>query len=248
MGKESVDMKKVLLLTTLLFLPLCLMGQKSKVSKPTGTVKGYGYVDLGLSVKWATHNIGAETPEEFGDYYAWGEIRTKNNYEWQTYKFAITPDPRFLDGFSKYDVKFPEGRLFIYESEAINLETKLESVDDAAHMTWGGSWRMPTHEEWEELKEKCIWIWTSINGHVGYKIISKKNGKSIFLPAAGQIRSTFDDKSNGFGEYGNYWSSSIGVINTGFPREACGFFFYKSSHEETGYDRDHGLSVRPVTM
>ena len=153
-----------------------------------------------------------------------------------------------FDGFSKYDVKFPEGRRFIFESEAINLETKLESIDDAAHMTWGGSWRMPTHEEWKELKEKCIWIWTSINGHVGYKIISKKNGKSIFLPAAGQIRSTFDDESNGFGEYGNYWSSSIGVINTGFPSEACGFFFYSSSHEEMGYDRDLGLSVRPVTM
>ena len=224
------------------------MGQKSKVSKPTGTVKGYGYVDLGLSVKWATHNIGAETPEEFGDYYAWGEIRTKNKYDWQTYKFAIIPDPRFLDGFSKYDVKFPEGRLFILQSEALNLETKLESTDDAAHQIWGGSWRMPTHDEWLELKKKCLWIWTSINGHSGYRIISKKNGKSIFLPASGHIHSTFDDNNNRFGECGYYWSSSIGVINTGFPSEASAVFFIRDHVSDIGFDRDLGLSIRPVTL
>ncbi len=241
-------MKRFFLLATFLLLPLFLMGQRSKVSKPTGTVKGYGYVDLGLSVKWATHNIGAETPEEFGDYYAWGETRIKNEYQWDTYKFSIISDPRFIPDFSKYDIKLPTGKLSYSLSELLRFETKLDPVDDTAHSNWGGSWRMPTHDEWMELKEKCIWRWTSINGHAGYWIISKKNGKSIFLPASGQIHSTFDDKYNRFGECGYYWSSSIGVINTGFPPEASAMYFSRDYVSDIGCNRDLGLSIRPVTL
>ena len=225
-----------------------LSGQKSKTSKPTGTVKGYGYVDLGLSVKWATHNLGAETPEEFGDYYAWGEIRLKNNYEWSNYRFSVISDPRYLPEFSKYNVTPPEGKLSITRSEALRLERKLESVDDAAHINWGGSWRMPSHEEWLELKERCIWIWTSVNGHAGYKVISKKNGRSIFLPAAGRVYSTFDDDSNDFGVRGYYWSSSIGVIETGFPFDASYLFFSDDTIFDAGGPRFLGFSVRPVTL
>ena len=239
-------MKRFFLLAAVLFLPLCLMGQRSIVSKPTGTVKGYGYVDLGLSVKWATHNIGAETPEEFGDSFAWGEIRTKNEYEWDTYKFSIIWDPRFIPNFSKYHIEYPKGRHL--PSELLRLETILDPVDDAAHENWGGSWRMPTHDEWMELKEQCIWLWTSIHGHAGYKIISKKNLRSIFLPASGVIYSTYNDKHNDFGVSGYYWSSSIGVINTILPDQASALFFREDYISDIGYRRSMGLSIRPVTL
>ena len=152
---------------------------------------GHEYVDLGLSVKWATCNVGAESPEGEGDYFAWGETATKENYSWSTY-FDSDEDGKIFTKYNNEDGK-----------------TVLDPVNDAAHVNWGGSWRMPTKAEWQELLDNCTWEWTTQNGINGYKVTSNKEGythKSIFLPAAGN--------RSGIGLYGEgsegyYWSSSL---------------------------------------
>lgn len=128
----------------------------SSVSSPTGYINGHGYVDLGLSVKWATCNVGASSPESYGNYYAWGETSTKSDYSSDSY---------------------------IYNNQNIGTDTACTSYD-AAHVNWSGSWRMPTKTECEELKDRCTWTWTTKSGHRGYKV-KGPNGNSIFLPAAG---------------------------------------------------------------
>lgn len=139
------------------------------------------YVDLGLSVKWATCNIGASKPEEYGDYYAWGETETKSTYNWDSY-------------FDSYHDKY-----------ATNKKTKLDQEDDVAHVKWGGSWRMPTDAELTELRTKCSWVWTTYGGHNGY-VVMGSTGNAIFLPAAGYR----DDSSlSNAGSRGYYWSSSL---------------------------------------
>lgn len=122
----------------------------------SGSINGHDYVDLGLSVKWATCNVGADSPEEYGDYYAWGETSTKSSYTEKNSK-AYGKNIDDIKGNSYYDV---------------------------ARANWGGKWRMPTKKEIQELKEKCTWTWTAIGSHSGYKVTGP-SGKSIFLPAAG---------------------------------------------------------------
>ena len=117
----------------------------------------YEYVDLGLSVKWATHNVGATTPEGKGNYYAWGEIDNKAPYTIENY---------IHNGVNLGDISGQEKY-------------------DAATANWGGKWRMPTKTEMQELRENCTWTWKSVNGVSGYEITSKKNSNSIFLPGAG---------------------------------------------------------------
>ncbi|MBE6177172.1 MAG: hypothetical protein E7149_01495 [Rikenellaceae bacterium] len=121
-----------------------------------GTINGHEWVDLGLSVKWATCNVGASSPSEYGNYYAWGETRTKSTY---TEKNSVTYKKSMGDIAGSYQY-------------------------DAARANWGSSWRLPTKAECEELKNNCTWTWTSQGGHNGYKVTGK-NGNSIFLPAAG---------------------------------------------------------------
>lgn len=139
------------------------------------------WVDLGLpsGTLWATTNIGAEAPEEYGSYFAWGETAPKDHYEWDNYlwydevgrhltKYCTNPDYGLLDGL-----------------------TVLDLDDDAAFVNWGPEWRMPTHEQQKELLECCTWKWTIINGVTGYQVSSEipnddgEVGSSIFLPAAG---------------------------------------------------------------
>ena len=131
-----------------------MAGSKTKSS----TINGHEYVDLGLpsGLKWATCNVGASSPEEYGDYYAWGEIETKSEYvesNSKTYGKSMSD----ISGNSTYDV---------------------------ARAKWGGSWRLPTRKEFKELIQKCKWQWTTQNGKKGYKFTGP-NGNSIFLPAAG---------------------------------------------------------------
>lgn len=185
-------------------------------------------VDLGLSVKWANANLGAEVPEEYGDYYAWGETETKEDYNWKTYKWLKRDD----DKFTKYNTKSSYG--------TVDHKTVLDPEDDVAHVKLGGKWRMPTDEEWTELRENCIWTWTSQGGVSGYRVTSKTNGNSIFLPAAG-IRETILGFVN---TYGIYWSSSL---NTDYPNNAWYLEF-----DPGDVDRDDNIrfdrgSVRPVT-
>ncbi len=173
---------------------------------------GHEYVDLGLSVKWATCNVGATAPEGYGNYYAWGETTTKSSYTSGNYTFSF-----------------------------LNPKTLLLSVD-AARVNWGGDWRMPTGDEMEELMDtnNCTWEWTTQNGVKGYKVTSKKNGNSIFLPAAGyrNISNLYDAGSGGY-----YWSSSILTYR---PYYVDGFTFSANCPFMDCYDRFNGRSVRPV--
>lgn len=149
-----------------------------KISEPTGYENGHGYVDLGLSVKWATCNVGANSPEEYGDYFAWGETTTKSTYDDSTYKWHNGK----LNNYG-YNIVTKYNRRPEYG--VIDNKSVLESADDAAHVNMGGKWRMPTMNELDELKKKCTWIISSKNGVKGYIVKSKINQKTIFLPAAG---------------------------------------------------------------
>ncbi|MBR3871461.1 MAG: InlB B-repeat-containing protein [Paludibacteraceae bacterium] len=169
--------------------------------------EGYEYVDLGLSVKWATMNVGATSPEDYGDYFAWGETSPKSSYNSSNYYYSSNP-------------------------------ATLPLNKDAANVNWGGDWRMPTKAEQDELRTKCTWTWTTLNGVKGCKVTSKQNGKSIFIPAAGykDYSSTTDA-----GVYGDYWSSSRYSNNSSHL-----FNFNNSGPGEKNFSRYRGLSVRAV--
>lgn len=181
------------------------------------------YVDLGLSVKWAECNIGASCPEDFGYYYAWGETKEKNYYSWDFYKYCNGTE----NSLTKYSISSSYG--------TEDNKTTLEPEDDVAHVEWGGSWRMPTIDEINELREKCIWEWTTING-IGYRVTGP-NGNSIFLPAAGEAENDYQ------GAYGLYWSSSL---SNGDSNNAFYLFFDSSNNDNGRRNRYHGHPVRPV--
>lgn len=184
-------------------------------------------VDLGLSVKWAGWNIGATAPEEYGDYYAWGETTTKSNYSWSTYIWCKGNS----NTITKYCTNSKYG--------TVDKRTILEPSDDVAYVKWGGSWRMPTNAEQDELCEKCEWEWTALNGVKGYKVTGP-NGNSIFLPAAG-YKDGSDVDSAGSGGY--YWSKTLSAENN----KAYYWSFYSYSVGDYIYEyRCRGLSVRPV--
>ena len=194
-------------------------------------------VNLGLSVKWASINLGASTPGEYGDYFAWGEVEPKEYYDYYTYKWfegSYVIDPYL----SKYCTDSKYG----YNGFTDN-KTVLDPEDDAATVNWGGSWRMPTLNEYQELLDNCTKTWTTLNGVYGRKFTSNKSGYTknwIFLPAAGcrQNSSLFNEGPNGY-----YWSSTLNVDD---PRYA--YFVYFQSNNENWYNgtRYDGLSVRPV--
>lgn len=196
-----------------------------------GLENGYEYVDLGLSVKWATCNVGATKPEDYGDYFAWGETQPKSTYNWSTYKWCNGS----YNTLTKYCTNSDYGT---YDGKST-----LELADDAARAKWGGSWRMPTKEEQDELCDNCTWEWTTQNGVKGYKVTSKKKGytkNSIFLPAAG-----YRDGSSlsSVGSDGYYWSSSL---STNYPDAVLCLYFNSSNVCWSSSIRDEGRSVRPV--
>ena len=185
----------------------------AKISKPSGSIAGHNYVDLGLSVKWATCNVGAESHYDYGDYFAWGEIATKAEY---TKDNSNTYDKNLVDisGNPQYD---------------------------AACANWGSSWRLPTQKEMQELVDKCTWTWTIQDGHNGYKVTSKTNGNSIFLPAAGW---RYRSSSYSVGEYGRYWGAIPDKSNMQF---ACSLFSRVGDYGAGWYGRYYGHSIRPVS-
>lgn len=144
-------------------------------------ISPYVAVDLGLSVKWATFNVGATAPEEYGDYFAWGETETKSTYDWSTYKFCNGSK----DTQTKYNYNSNYG--------VVDNKTTLDLEDDVAHVKWGGEWRMPTRTEIIQLENNCTWDWTTQNGVKGYLVtsnVSGYEGASIFLPVSGFIFNT----------------------------------------------------------
>ena len=189
------------------------------------------YVDLGLpsGLKWATCNVGANAPEDYGYYFAWGEVEPKTTYGWSTYKYGTN-----YDQLTKYCSKSNFGK-----DGFTDTKTVLDPEDDAAHVNWGGAWRMPTYDEFSELKKNCTWDWTTQNGVNGYKVTGP-NGNSIFLPAAGYM---YGGSLDGAGSYGYYWSSSL---YTDYPSYAYSVYFRSVYVDWDNGNRYYGRSVRPV--
>ena len=186
----------------------------------SGTENGHDYVDLGLSVKWANCNIGANKPEEYGDYFAWGETSTKETYTKDNCPTGLSISELQSQGY-------------------IDNEGNLTAQYDVATANWGGNWRMPKSTELEELIENCTWTWTTQNGVNGYKV-EGPNGNSIFLPLAGY---RYGSSLNGAGSSGHYWSSSpIGDIDNSVYDLYFSSVNYFMSYSYCYY----GLSVRPI--
>ena len=203
-------------------------------------------VDLGLpsGVKWADFNLGATKPEEFGDYYAWGETEPyyssldpltwkegkEAGYDWASYRWCMGTDNTMT--------KYCSNSSYGYESFT-DAKTVLDPEDDAAHENLGGNWRMPTDAEWTELRENCTWTWTTQNGVSG-RLVSGTNGNSIFLPAAGN-RTTVSIYNAG--AHGNYWSSSIYSFRSSDARYVG---FSSGDVGRFNYYRCDGKPIRPV--
>ena len=197
-----------------------------------GNANGHAYVDLGLpsGTLWATCNVGATTPEGYGNYYAWGETTTKSTYNWSTY--------RYCNGSYTTLTKYCSSSSYGNNGFIDNLTT-LQLSDDAARANWGGDWRMPTKAEWEELKNNTTVTWTTQNGVYGRKFTAS-NGNSLFLPAAGYRGdgSLYDAGSGGY-----YWSSSLYADN---PSGAWYLYFSSGYCYVGSNNRYFGQSVRAV--
>ncbi len=200
----------------------------SDVKQKANIINGHEYVDLGLSVKWATCNVGAERPSDSGDYFAWGEITPKSEY---TEENSVT--------FNKIMRDTPV-RNMLWRSVKNQRDISGDSRYDAARANWGGTWRLPTVDEIDEFIEKCECKWTTQDGHNGY-LVTGPNGKSIFLPAAGW-RSSFS--LNDVDEYGSCWSSTPNEDGT----HGAYCLYFNSGEFDWGWDdRDCGCTVRPVS-
>ena len=208
---------------------------KSFTTKENGGGGGgtHEYVDLGLpsGTLWATCNVGANSPEGYGDYFAWGETAPKDSYDRSTYKYCMGS----FNTLTKYCSISDYG----YNGFTDNL-TILLPEDDAATANWDNGWRMPTKEEWQELLDNTTVTWTQQNGVDG-RLFTASNGNSLFLPAAGD---RWGSDLYGVGSDGYYWSSSL---NTGGPNGAWYFYFNPGYYYMYGGSyRSIGLSVRAV--
>ena len=196
--------------------------EKPKPKPTKGYDNGHEWVDLGLpsGTKWATCNVGASSPSDYGNYYAWGETSTKSEYSWKNYTFRTSGDSYENVCFSKYNTDSKHG--------TVDNKTQLDLDDDAARANWGGKWRIPTKAQWEELNAKCTWSWTG-NGHK----VTGPNGQNIYLPAT-------STKTIGY-----YWSSSLDTI---LPGDAWGVLITsKGGPGKSIIHKRDGLTVRPVT-
>ena len=205
-----------------------VVNKTNRTSTNNNIHNGHEYVDLGLSVMWATCNVGAYAPEDLGNYYAWGEINIKKVYGWETYKYCNGT----YNSLTKYCTRNNFG--------FVDNKTILESLDDAARTNWGGSWRTPTKQELEELIANCIWTYSSRNGVTGYYVKSKINGNTIFLP---MTDGGYPPRSRTNNSFAWYRSSTLYVDK---PNNA--YLMYMNTNEQGIYEdrRWCGLTIRPV--
>ena len=197
-----------------------------------GSTAPAGFVDLGLpsGLLWAECNLGASTPEGYGNYYAWGETSPKSDYYWDTYRYA--------NGDHDQLTKYCNNSSFGYNGFTDDLTT-LQAMDDEATQALGSGARTPTADEWQELLDNTTAIWTTRNG-VNGRLLTATNGNSIFLPAAGyRIGTSLYDA----GSHGYYRSSSL---LTDYPVGAWTFYFYSVRQRMDHSDRSLGYSVRAV--
>ena len=202
-----------------------------KESKTVPDTSAHEMVDLGLpsGLLWATCNVGASTPYEDGDYFAWGETAPKSDYRWSTYKWCNGS----YNTLTKYCYDSSLGYNGFTDDKTV-----LDAEDDAATANWGAGYRMPTYAEFTELNNNCTWTWDS--SHNGYNVTGT-NGNSIFLPASG-CRS--GSSLYNHGSYGHYWSATLDsgdadyAYSFDFDSGLCSPFYY--------YGRSYGHSVRPV--
>jgi serine/threonine protein kinase len=197
---------------------------------------GHKWVDLGLpsGLKWATCNLGATSPEEYGDYFAWGEVTAKGEYSTYNYRFQSRLNwIGEIKTLTKYNTRHQYG--------PIDGNDRLDPEDDAATVRWGKKWRMPREEDFKELLKYCSFVYTEKNGIKGQTITSKKNGNSVFIPNAGYI-------GNGQfcfrGSIGYYWSASL---MSDYPNNACTLYFDTDNTSLENHFRHLGLPIRPVT-
>ena len=198
-----------------------------KFSAKSSTTEQHEAVDLGLpsGLKWATCNVGATKPEEAGGFFAWGEVATKEDFGWKTYKWCEGS----YSTLTKYN-------------ENVDVYT-LEPEDDAAHVLWGGSWRMPTRNEFEELFDKCTRKFTTQNEVRGL-LVTGPNGNSIFLPFAGYNTGTAVTYTSNRG----YWWTR----NGNYGNKTMGYAFYSQYDQGRTFvhaqiSRVYGLNIRAVT-
>ena len=190
------------------------------ISEPDGYINGHGYVDLGLpsGIKWATCNLGASIPSDYGNYYAWGETSIKSSFN------------------ENNSLACGKTRSELESDEIISSGGNLTMTYDASRANWGNTWRMPTKENCEELINNCKWTRTIVNGKRGYQLVGP-NGKSIFLPEAGY---KIDDRHNNAGMAGYIWCATAGNICLFFDK----YSYYIRDRVARIYD---GYSIRSVS-
>lgn len=208
----------------------------------SGKVQNHDYVDLGLSVKWATCNVGASKITDGGDMYAWGETYTKNDFTWDNYKWCEGNGNGWYEYLTKYVTEEGYGKLIYsndwYDEYFKDDLTTLEASDDVATAKWGSQWRMPTKEEFEELVDKCSWDRVNFDGYVCHKVTGP-SGKSIFFVA---------EWPEGLYKNDYYWTSTLDA-----ERNQCAYNIFITSNKTIDIwsigsnGREWGCLVRPVT-
>ena len=242
-------MKKIVLLMAFT-LPIVFMSCDDNKDEPV-TSDNHEYVDLGLpsGTLWATCNVGANSPEEYGDYFAWGETVPKELYDWSNYKWWKWEWDSISSDFITADVTWYKYYYRDWENNAYvegDNKMELDPEDDAAYVNWGARWRMPTLEQINELVEYCDWQWTSKND-VNGQLITGPNGKTIFLPAAGGPADVlYYDGISGY-----YWSRTLCSQEkyniVGIDQKSAYIMYIDLWDNEVWYEhRFYGNSVRPV--
>lgn len=205
-------------------------------------IDGRNAIDLGTDLLWAEVNIGAENPQDYGSYFAWGEIATKDKYNWGGYKWGDGFEPETTQDYEM--LKMSKYCMFkAYGTK--DDKSVLDPEDDAATQNWKNGWRMPTKEEIDALMKNCTWEWTRVEGLYGYEVSSKKTKKSIFLPANGMIAK---DGSHNMGFICNYWTASLFKQNEQY--NAYSYMYNEDGDPDKKYVshtfRYLGMGIRPV--